>query len=70
MVNFTNNILDLTTDVKHMMEKLGYEPRMYVASQRSGNPKYTVRLSREVDRFISDIKLSKEPISFTNVNTF
>src|SRR5690606_27869869 len=29
MVNFTNNTLDLVMDVKYMMERLGYRPRLY-----------------------------------------
>jgi DNA-binding transcriptional regulator WhiA len=60
MVNFTNNILDLATDVKSMMEILGYQPKIYSASQKSSRPKYTVRLSRDVNRFIAEISLKKE----------
>lgn len=60
MVNFTNNTQDLSIDVKNMMEHLRYKPNLYVAGQRSGNPKYTVRLFKNVDEFISEINLVKE----------
>jgi hypothetical protein len=59
MANFTNNIQELCTQVKKMCETLGYRPHMYEAAQRSGNPKYTVRLSREVKKFIREIELQK-----------
>ncbi len=58
--NFTNNTQDLATDVKNMMECLGYKPHLYIAGQRSGNPKYIVRLSSNVNRFISELSLKKE----------
>lgn len=62
MINFTNNIEDLAVDVKNMMEKLGYKPRLYTTIQRSGNPKYTVRLSKDVESFIEEISLKKDKI--------
>lgn len=59
MVNFTNNTEDLAVDVKTMMEGLGYKPHLYKAGQKSGNPKFTVRLSSRVDKFIDEIDLKK-----------
>lgn len=59
MVNFTNNTLALAQDVLEVIESLGYKPKLYKAAQKSLNPKYTVRLSREVDKFLSEIKLQK-----------
>ncbi|MFT5037046.1 MAG: DNA-binding transcriptional regulator WhiA [Candidatus Azotimanducaceae bacterium] len=60
MVNFTNNIKALAEDVLNTITELGYSPHMYQTMQKSGNIKYTVRLSKEVDRFISEIELSKK----------
>lgn len=59
MVNFTNNTLCLIEDVASMMETLGYSPKIYKAKQKSQYPKYTVRLSKNVQDFISRINLQK-----------
>jgi hypothetical protein len=59
MVNFTNNTFDLTTDVSRIIEILGYKPKLYKSSQKSIYPKYTVRLSREVDKFLQEIQFQK-----------
>ena len=60
MVNFTNNLENLVKDVKAMIERLGYQPHLYKTNQRSGNPKYTIRLSRGVDGFIEALNLKKQ----------
>lgn len=62
MINFTNNISGLTENVKTMMESLGYRPRIYTAKQKSGILKHTVRLSRGVEDFISEIGLHKDTV--------
>ncbi len=36
-----------------------FKPHMYTTMQKAGNLKYTVRLSRDVEKFIQEIKLSK-----------
>jgi DNA-binding transcriptional regulator WhiA len=59
MINFTNNTLALAQDVQEIMESLGYKPKLYKAAQKSIYPKYTVRLSREVDEFLKEINLKK-----------
>ncbi|MEX0918256.1 MAG: LAGLIDADG family homing endonuclease [Candidatus Paceibacterota bacterium] len=59
MINFCNNILPLAKAVEQMIKKLGYMPHLYEAKQQSGNPKYTVRLSRNVAAFLEDIKFTK-----------
>jgi hypothetical protein len=59
MVNFTNNIEALAQNVESMIQKLGYQPHTYKTMQRTGNYKYTVRLSRNVRAFISEIGLFK-----------
>jgi DNA-binding transcriptional regulator WhiA len=59
MVNFTNNTVALAQDVLELMESLGYKPKFYKAAQKSIYPKYTVRLSRDVDKFLREINLQK-----------
>jgi LAGLIDADG-like domain len=59
MVNFTNNTMTLAQDVRELMESLGYKPKLYKATQKSTHPKYTVRLSRDVDKFLKEINLYK-----------
>ena len=58
-VNFTNVIEILANDVKGMMEQIGYAPHIYQSMQKSGNYKYTVRLSKGVAKFIDEIRLTK-----------
>lgn len=59
MINFTNVISHLAVDVKNMLEQIGYEPHMYQSMQKSGNFKYTVRLSKDVKKFMDEMSLSK-----------
>lgn len=59
MVNFTNITKSLATDVLEMIEFLGYKPHLYTTLQKSGNYKYTVRLSRQTKFFIEEIGLQK-----------
>lgn len=59
MVNFTNNTKVLAESVIEMISSLGYKPHLYKSMQNSGNPKYTVRLSKNVEKFISEINLAK-----------
>ena len=59
MVNFTNLIQPLITDVHSMILNLEFKPRVYSSIQKNGNRKYVVRLSSNVEKFIDLIKLSK-----------
>ena len=59
MVNFTNNTLSLANDVMEIMTTLGYSPKLYIASQKSIHPKYTVRLSKRTEDFVRHIGLYK-----------
>lgn len=59
MVNFCTNIPDLAKNAKEMMEILGYRPRLYKTAQKSGHLKYSVRLSREVNKFLKEMRLQK-----------
>jgi DNA-binding transcriptional regulator WhiA len=59
MVNFSNNIPVLAENVQVMMRCLGYHPRLSVTEQRSGRPKYTVRLAKNVKSFLHELALRK-----------
>lgn len=59
MVNFTNLIKPLIDDVFNMISALGFQPKIQSSIQKNGNIKYVVRLSKDVNRFIEQIKLSK-----------
>jgi intein/homing endonuclease len=59
MVNFTNNTLPLAEDVKIMMENLGFKPKLYTTKQNSIYPKHTVRLSKDVKKFVELIEFKK-----------
>jgi len=59
MVNFTNNIEKLAFDVRNMMEVLGFEPNYSKTVNDRGNFKYTVRVSRNAERFIRTLQLYK-----------
>jgi hypothetical protein len=60
MVNFTNLIKPLIEDVNAMIISLGYSPHIYQSTQRNGNVKYVVRLSKLVDEFTNEIALTKD----------
>lgn len=59
MVNFTNLTKPLVDDVYNMITTLGYRPRLYSSKQKNGNIKHVVRLSRNVQSFLNEIKLRK-----------
>lgn len=59
MVNFTNNIEQLALDVRKMMEDLGFKPNHSKRLNDYGNFKYTVRISRDAERFIRVLRLYK-----------
>ena len=58
MVNFTSNIEILAIDARMMMESLGFKPNL--SKRLNGkNFKYTVRVSRNAERFIRVLRLYK-----------
>lgn len=59
MVNFTNLIKPLIDDVFNMITAIGFQPKIQSSIQKNGNVKYVVRLSRDVENFIHQIKLTK-----------
>ena len=59
MVNFTNLIKPLIDNVYQMIEVLQFRPKLYQSTQKNGNIKYVVRVSKDVQRFITEIELTK-----------
>jgi DNA-binding transcriptional regulator WhiA len=63
MVNFTTAIFRLAKDVFSIIKKLGSKPHLYIAKPRPQDfqrkIKYTIRISKEVDKFIKLIGLNK-----------
>lgn len=59
MVNFNNITKELVDDVFTIMTTLGYTPKKYQTIQKNGNLKHVVRLSTDVKKFITDVRLYK-----------
>lgn len=59
MVNFTNGCKPLADDVFESIKNLGYEPKLQITELNRPNPKYTVRLSRQTEKFIKELHLQK-----------
>ncbi len=59
MVNFTNNVEVLSKDVYHMLQKLGYRPTI-TSTPVKHKLKHTVRIARDSDLLIEEIRLFKE----------
>ena len=59
MVNFTNLIKPLIDDTYTMIENLNFRPKLYQSTQKNGNIKYVVRVSKDVQKFITKIGLTK-----------
>lgn len=57
-VNVVSQIPELANSVKEAMEDIGYKPNMQVFKSKTGD-KFTIRISKNVDKFIKDIKLWK-----------
>lgn len=58
MVNFVNVIGDLVLDARIMIESLGFKPN-YSKTLCGKNFKHSVRVSRDAERFISELRLYK-----------
>ena len=59
MINFTNNIESLATDVKTILGRLGYRPTISRTHNPSGSFKYTVRVARDAQKLIRSLDLFK-----------
>lgn len=59
MVNFVNHCQALAHDIYSMMQSLGYRPTWHETATPLGAIKYTVRLARNSQKFIDEIKLVK-----------
>jgi hypothetical protein len=60
MVNFTSAGERLAKDTLFMIEKLGYHPHVQKIYQKKRYRRYTIRLSKNVESFITEIGLWKE----------
>ncbi len=60
MVNFVNTTPALSNDVFTMMQNLGYRPNIQKLEQKNGKIKHTIRVSKNVEKFIREIDLWKK----------
>lgn len=58
MVNFVTIIPDLATDVIEILEKLKFSPKVYKINSTK-IPRYTIRISKNVDLFLNTIDFKK-----------
>ncbi len=59
MVNFTSVCLTLIKDAKEILKNIGFEVKIRKVIHK-GKIKYVIRISKNVDKFIHDIKLWKK----------
>lgn len=59
MVNFSNHSKELAQDTQMLIKVLGYAPTISETKKTSGNTKYTVRLARNTEAFITSMELEK-----------
>ena len=68
MVNFVTIIQVLAEDVMYMIEELGFKPNLQILKPNKNNPnsktKYTIRISRDSQKFIKNINLQKKKIFY------
>jgi hypothetical protein len=61
MVNFVNSCKELAYDVLYLFKKLGFYPNLSIIDQKnSARKKYTIRLAKDVERFMETIQLRKD----------
>lgn len=58
-INIVSSIPTLADSIKQAICTLGYKPNIQIFSSENAD-KYTIRISKDVNRFIQDIKLWKE----------
>jgi len=58
-VNITSSISTLAETIKKAIENIGYKPNMQTFKSKTQD-KFTIRISKNVNKFIKDIKLWKE----------
>ncbi|MBI2038884.1 MAG: LAGLIDADG family homing endonuclease [Candidatus Niyogibacteria bacterium] len=59
MINFVNTCETLAHDAFSMMRSIGYSPTMQKLEQSNKKIKHTIRLSKNVHRFVDEIKYWK-----------
>jgi len=60
MVNFVNTTPNLSNDVFSMIKNLGYSPNLQKLKQLNGKTKHTIRISKDSEKFIKEIKFWKK----------
>ena len=58
MINFTNACEPLVSDVISMVKMIGFRPTISKVNKEL-RTKYTVRIARDVDKFINTLNLKK-----------
>jgi DNA-binding transcriptional regulator WhiA len=59
MVNFVTTIPSISNDVIKMITSLGFKPNIQIFKSSNRKPKYTIRISRDVDNFIKLLNINK-----------
>ncbi len=59
MINFTNHIKELIDDVLQILELNGFQPTLSKTPSKSGGYKYCIRITRDSDKLLQTLKLSK-----------
>ncbi|MCK4918581.1 MAG: LAGLIDADG family homing endonuclease [Candidatus Pacebacteria bacterium] len=60
MVNFVNITPNLSMDVLEMINNLGYSPNLQKLKQLNGKTKYTIRVTKNSEKFIKEINFWKK----------
>ena len=59
MVNFVSNIPNIVKDVMKMFHAIGFHPKCYKIKSTKYPDRFTVRLSKDVEKFINTINFKK-----------
>ena len=60
MANFVSTIPSLAMQVYESIKFLGYRPNLQTVVPKIGKEKYTIRLSRNAEKFIKEINMEKD----------
>jgi len=60
MVNFTTIMPTLSKDVLDMIKSLNYTANIYTIQPKNNQTRFTIRISKDVKKFINTIELTKE----------
>ena len=60
MVNFTNHTKKLVLDTHRLLSIIGYTAHIYQNTNTKNKTKYVVRVSKNTERLLSELRLKKE----------